>query len=71
MNEPDVILYTRHGCHLCEVACSVLQRHGLRPREVDIESDPDLLARYTNDIPVVAIDGIERFRGRVDEMLLR
>jgi glutaredoxin len=71
VNEPVVILYTRHGCHLCEVARTVLERHGLRPQEVDIESDPALLARYTNDIPVVSIDGIERFRGRVDELLLR
>lgn len=71
MNEPVVILYSRHGCHLCEVARTVLERHGLRPQEVDIESDPALLARYTNDIPVVSIDGVERFRGRVDELLLR
>jgi glutaredoxin len=71
MHEPVVILYTRPGCHLCEVARTVLERYGLKPREVDIESDPALVARYTNDIPVVSIDGIERFRGRVDEVLLR
>lgn len=71
MQPPAAILYTRAGCHLCETARAILQRHGLAVEEVDIDADPQLRARYTNDIPVVTIDGIERFRGRVDELLLR
>lgn len=71
MNAPAVILYTRQGCHLCEVAETVLLRHGLAPHKVDIDADPELVARYTSDVPVVEIDGVERFRGRVDEILLR
>jgi hypothetical protein len=30
-----------------------------------------LLQRYTNCVPVIVIDGKERFRGRIDERLLR
>jgi glutaredoxin len=66
----QVVLYTRKGCHLCDEALAVLNRHGLSPRLVDIDSDPGLRERYTECVPVVEIDGKERFRGRVNEMLL-
>lgn len=71
MNGPSVILYTRVGCHLCEDAKAILLRHGLAPAEVDIDQDPALRARYNECVPVVVIDGVERFRGRVNEVLLR
>ena len=38
---------------------------------VNIDTDPELIASYGLIIPVVVIDGHERFRGRVDEVLLR
>jgi glutaredoxin len=65
-----VILYTRQGCHLCEQALDLLQRHGLQPEVVDIDADPQLRQRYDVCVPVVVIDGRERFRGRVDQRLL-
>jgi glutaredoxin len=71
MLKPDVTLYTRQGCHLCDEAAAVLSRHGLQAEKVDIDSDPELVAQYTNCVPVVVIDGKERFRGRVDEVLLK
>ncbi len=37
---------------------------------VDIESDDALLARYLERIPVVAVDGEERFQFFVDERAL-
>jgi glutaredoxin len=67
----NIVLYTRQGCHLCDEARAVLERHGLRPRLVDIDADPVLLERYNECVPVVEIDGRERFRGRVNEVLLR
>jgi len=67
----QVVLYTRQGCHLCDDALALLERHGLRPSLVDIDVDPELRARYDHCVPVVEIDGRERFRGRVDELLLR
>ena len=67
----EVVLYTRKGCHLCEEAEALLVSHGLRPRLVDIDADPLLRERYNECVPVVEIDGRERFRGRVNEVLLR
>ena len=67
----SVTLYTRTGCHLCDDAHALLVRHGLRPRLVDIDADPELRERYNHCVPVVEIDGQERFRGRVNEVLLK
>jgi glutaredoxin len=67
----QVVLYTRAGCHLCDDARDLLVRHGLRPEPVDIDADAELRARYDTCVPVVVIDGVERFRGRVNEVLLR
>jgi glutaredoxin len=67
----NVILYTRRDCHLCEEARALLLRHGLRPRSVDIDADADLRQRFSTCVPVVEIDGKIRFRGRVNEVLLK
>lgn len=67
----EVIVYTRVGCHLCDEACEVLQRHGLQPMTVDIDQDPELQQQYTDCVPVVVLNGKIRFRGRVNEVLLR
>ena len=69
-DSPDVILYTRQGCHLCDDARDLLVRHGLRPRLMDIDADPALRQQFDTCVPVVVIDGRERFRGRVNEVLL-
>lgn len=66
----SVILYTRPGCHLCEVAkdqlfaadCADLYEF----EEVNIDNDPDLIELYGTLIPVVTINGVEAFRYRVD-----
>ena len=71
MASPEVILYTRPGCHLCDDARELLARHGLRPRLVDIDTDPALRDQFDTCVPVVVIDGKERFRGRVNEVLLK
>ncbi len=69
--EQSVTLFTRRGCHLCDDAAALLVKHGLTPLEVDIDTDPELRKRYNECVPVVVIDGRERFRGRVNEVLLR
>jgi glutaredoxin len=68
---PSALIYTRPGCHLCEEAEALLRKHGIEPQLVDIDADPALRERYTTCVPVVVIDGKERFRGRVNEILLR
>lgn len=67
----DVILYTRKNCPLCDKAKSSiraaasLHRLPITLREVDIDGDPDLRARYTDDVPVIHVDGVEAFRHEV------
>lgn len=70
MSDIDTVLYTRSGCCLCDQAKALLENHGLAVHEVDIDADPQLRERYTECVPVVVINGRERFRGRVDERLL-
>jgi glutaredoxin len=55
-------VYSRPGCHLCEEAIAAiveLRKEGLRfeLREIDIEGDDELHARYLERIPVVELDG--------------
>jgi glutaredoxin len=71
MTVHQATIYTRTGCHLCEAAEQLLVRHGLRPELIDIDADAAFRERYNDCVPVVLIDGKERFRGRVNEVLLR
>lgn len=71
MPYPAAVLMSREGCHLCENAYRLLRRHGLAVELVDIDQNPELRSRYNDCVPVVLIDGKERFRGRVNEVLLR
>jgi glutaredoxin len=66
-----LVLYGRPGCHLCDDARAVLERVGHPFEEVDIEADDQLLRRYLERIPVVALDGEELFEFFVDEEALR
>ncbi len=66
-----VTLYTRQGCHLCDDALVLLRRYGLTPEIVDIDADPELRTQFNTCVPVVAMNGKVRFRGRVNEVLLQ
>ena len=70
-----VTLYGRPGCHLCDDARAVIERvratHPFTLREIDIESDDALLKRYLERIPVVAVDGEERFELFVEDEALK
>ena len=62
---PDLVLYSRTNCHLCDEARELLhalldeRRHRdlATPTltEIDIESDADLERRYFTTIPVVEL----------------
>ena len=75
MSDPRVTLYGRAGCHLCEEARAVVARVcadlGEDFVEVDIDTDPALLDRYGEEIPVTLVDGWQHDFWRVDEQRLR
>jgi glutaredoxin len=70
MAKKHVIFYSRPGCHLCDEAKAAITSAGCGDQftleEVNIESDEELLRKYKYDIPVIAIDGVERFIHRVN-----
>ena len=65
----EVIIYSKPGCHLCDEATKAILSAGhaelYTVKHVNIEDDPELFARYKNDIPVITFDGVERFRHRL------
>jgi glutaredoxin len=67
----SVVLYSRPGCHLCDDARAVIERVRARMpfafEEVDISGDDALELEYGIRIPVVLVDGRERFEIAVDE----
>lgn len=72
---PQVVLYTRPGCHLCDDVkqhlAALATELTFSVDEVNIESEPALRVRYGHDIPVVTVEGREAFRHRFDESRLR
>jgi predicted DCC family thiol-disulfide oxidoreductase YuxK len=65
-----LVLYTRPGCHLCDEMKAEIARADLgRPyelREVNIDTDPALAARFGLSIPVLEIAGRVAFKARLE-----
>ncbi len=51
---PELIFYSRPGCHLCEQAYTHLLALDYRFTEVDITGNAELEQLYGNEIPVLA-----------------
>lgn len=71
MEHREVIVYSRKGCHLCEIVKESLvklhKRGGFQWREVDVDSDAQLRRQYNDQVPVVFINGRKAFKYRMDE----
>ena len=67
----QVILYSRKGCHLCEIVKETLlklqRRGGFTWREVDVDCNDALRRQFTDEVPVVFIDGKKAFKYRMPE----
>ena len=67
----QVVVYSRKGCHLCEIVKESLvkleRRGGFTWREIDVDSDEDLRRQFTDEVPVVFIDGRKAFKYRMNE----
>jgi len=64
------LLYSRRGCHLCEVAEDLVVAHHPQAEVVDVDRDPATRARYGLRVPVLEIDGAVAIEGRFDEALV-
>jgi glutaredoxin len=66
----DVVVYSRKGCHLCDIVKQTLTHvqgdADFEWREVDIDVDPELREKYNDEVPVVFIDGRKAFKYRMD-----
>jgi glutaredoxin len=67
----SVVVYSRKGCHLCEVVKESLtklsRRGGFTWREIDVDSDADTRRLFNDEVPVVFINGHKAFKYRMDE----
>jgi glutaredoxin len=67
---PEVTVYTRTGCHLCEEAktaiAPLLREFHASIREIDIEGDSTLVERFGCDIPVIYIGRKKAAKHRVN-----
>ncbi|WP_323118602.1 glutaredoxin family protein [Burkholderia alba] len=68
-------LYGRGWCHLCDdlrdALAPVAAEFSVAVEVVDIDSDPALVARYDEAVPVLMLDGAEVCRHRFDEARVR
>jgi glutaredoxin len=67
---PDVTLYSKAGCHLCDEAkaaiAPLLREFRATLREIDIDGDPTLMERFGCDIPVIYIGRKKAAKHRVN-----
>lgn len=67
----QVVVYSRKGCHLCEIVKETLtklqRRGGFTWSEVDVEANDELRRLFTDEVPVIFIDGRKAFKYRLDE----
>ena len=67
----EVVLYSRRGCHLCEIVKESLVKLARQTQftwqEVDVDSDEALRRQFTDEVPVVFINGKKAFKYRMDE----
>lgn len=68
----DVTVYGRRRCHLCDIAKDVIEETArardlvIELRIIDIDEHPPLQQLFTNDVPVVFVDGERAFTYKVD-----
>ena len=70
-----VTLYSRIGCHLCEDAEAILKslqgELSFDLEVIDIDKDPSLINLYSDQVPVIHIDGNHHDFYKVDPVRFR
>lgn len=69
-SSPELTLYLRRWCHLCDELLDALQPlldgRNVTVREVDIDEHPEFEALYGEHVPVLCAGGRELCRHRLD-----
>lgn len=67
----ELVLITRQGCCLCEGLEEKLNELAQAFTRLDVDGDPQLLARFDLEVPVLLLrqDGLERVLPRVSPRL--
>jgi hypothetical protein len=70
----NVTVYSRQNCGCCDKALQTLEsfqsRYPLAIEVVDVDSDPALIEAHGLSVPVVEVDGVVRFKGLINPVLL-
>ena len=70
-----VTIYSRHGCHLCEDAESTLEslreELNFEIEVINIDEDAELIKLYSDQVPVIHIDGQHHDFYKVDPTRFR
>ncbi len=66
-----VTIYIKPDCSICDTACKAIELSLPKSvpvviEKIDITGNAELLEKYAKVVPVVLVDGQERFRGQVD-----
>jgi glutaredoxin len=71
----QITIYSRKGCHLCEVAREKIDElqpeFGYHVEEIFIDGNHDLVEKYGEQVPVIHIDGRPHDFFRVNEERFR
>ncbi|MEZ5186814.1 MAG: glutaredoxin family protein [Candidatus Nanopelagicales bacterium] len=69
-----MVLVGKPGCHLCDVAREVVElvcaKTDTEWVEVSVRDDPRLASRYSDQVPVVIVDGVVHDMYRVNPQRL-
>jgi len=70
-----VTVYSRHGCHLCDDAFNTLESMrkelNFEIEVIDIDQDAELIKLYSDQVPVIHIDGQHHDFYKVDPTRFR
>ena len=67
----QVVLYSKPGCCLCDTVKASLvaleSRYDFEWREVNILDDPEAFEKFSEEIPVIFVNGRKAFKFHLDE----
>ena len=70
-----ITIYSRPGCHLCDDAINTLESMreelNFEIEVVNIDEDAELVKLYSDQVPVIHIDGIHHDFYKVDPLRFR